>query len=212
MTSSTFSSSSLPRRAPGPGDESAQQVPFLTLTNWVRAASQFGIPIEEVFKEVGVPTDLLHPETATVHPQAIAQMMHICVAESHLRRPGVRAAVPHFPFVLGESFAFEYLSDVDTFLATSPSLRAALRVFDWVHLIVNPRIEIELQEDAGHDEAALVFRLRPLPGQERQAETETYFIESLFAAVMKFSRLLLGDPPPFTRLEFAHAPPPHAAA
>lgn len=191
------------------GTAEVQQVPFLTLTNWVRAAAQFGIPIESLFKEAGVETDVIHPETATVHPESIWHLMQICVADAQSKAHSARASVPHFPFVLGESFAFEYLSDVDTFLTTSPTLRAALRVFDWIHALINPQLDIQLVETG--DMAELVLALRPLPNQRQLPGAEHYFVEALFAAVLKFARLLLGDPPPFTRLDFAHAAPPYAA-
>ncbi|MFX9181110.1 hypothetical protein ABTN76_20370, partial [Acinetobacter baumannii] len=63
----------------------------------------------------------------------------------------------HFPFVLGETFAFDYLPDIETFLATSPTLRSGLRVFDWVRELINPMIHVELVERAR--EAQLIVRL-----------------------------------------------------
>jgi len=90
------------------------------VTNWVRAARLCGIDIEAIFREEGIDTQLLHPETATLDRAALQRLMHRCVAET--RRAG---SPQHFPLVLGESFAFEYLSDVETFITTSATLRDA---------------------------------------------------------------------------------------
>src|SRR3546814_17196527 len=76
-------------------------------------------------------TDLLHLEDATISRPLLEQVMTVCVA---------RARDQHFPFVLGETFAFDYLPDIGTFLATSPTLRDAARVFDWVRALINPLI------------------------------------------------------------------------
>src|SRR3546814_7207758 len=55
-------------------------------------------------------TDLLHLEDATISRPLLEQVMTVCVA---------RARDQHFPFVLGETFAFDYLPDIGTFLARS---------------------------------------------------------------------------------------------
>ena len=93
-----------------PGSE---PIPFITLPNWVKAAGQCGFNIEPIFAELGITTDLLHLETATIERQHLEQLMRRCVAASREQ---------HFPFVLGETFAFDYLPDLEAFLTTSPSL------------------------------------------------------------------------------------------
>ncbi|HUS24757.1 MAG TPA: AraC family transcriptional regulator ligand-binding domain-containing protein [Candidatus Binatia bacterium] len=169
-------------------------IPFITLPNWVKAAAQCGFNIEPVFRELGIQTDLIHLESATVSLGMLEAAMEACVARS-------RSA--HFPFVLGETFAFDYLPDLQTFLTTAPTLREAARVFGWVRELINPMIDVRVDE-AG-DEAALVV-LDP-PGNLPQ---RPYFTEALFASVVKFSRSLLrgrGEP---RRLSFGHARPGYA--
>src|ERR671936_372287 len=90
-------------------------IPFITLPNWVKAAAHCGFNIEPIFRELGIQTDLIHLESATV----------------------ARSKGRHFPFVLGETFAFDYLPDLETFVTTSPTLREATRVFDWVRELIN---------------------------------------------------------------------------
>ena len=125
-----------------------EPIPFITLTNWVKAAAQCGFNIEPVFREVGIEMDLIHLESATVNAPLLQKVMEACVARN-------RDPAQHFPFVLGETFAFDYLPDIDTFLATSPTLRDGLRVFDWVRELINPMIQVHLDEVG--DEAHLVL-------------------------------------------------------
>ncbi|MEW6169072.1 MAG: AraC family transcriptional regulator ligand-binding domain-containing protein [Pseudomonadota bacterium] len=171
-------------------------IPFITLPNWIKAANACGFAIEPIFARLGIQTDLLHLEEATIAAPVLGQAMEACVAASRGQ---------HFPFMLGETFAFDYLPDIGTFLATAPTLRAATRVLDWVRELINPRIDFRLEE-AG-DRAALV-----LVGESAVTGQDRYFIESIFAAVARFGRML---DPAFAgamRLRFRYPAPLYAAA
>lgn len=171
-------------------------IPFITLPNWVKAASQCGFNIEPVFERLGIDTDLIHLEEATVTVPKMEQLMEACVALSPQQ---------HFPFVLGEAFAFDYLPDIGTFLATSPTLREAARVFDWVRELINPYIDVQLLEQG--DAASLVL----VGERDAAAAQDRYFVESVFASIVRFGRMLSGDVEQFTQLRFRHPPPAYAA-
>jgi AraC-like DNA-binding protein len=169
-------------------------IPFITLPNWVKAAAQCGFNIEPVFRELGVQTDLIHLESATISLPVLEQAMTACVARSRRR---------HFPFVLGETFGFEYLPDLETFVTTSPTLREATRVFDWVRELINPMIHVELEERG--DTATLVLDLGGGRGP-----AVAYFTEALLAAMVKFGRRLMHGHADFSRLLLRYPAPPHA--
>ena len=80
-----------------------QPIPFITLPNWVKAAARCGFNIEPVFRKLGIQTDLIHLESATVAVPVLERAMEACIART---RRG------HFPFVLGETFAFDYLGQL----------------------------------------------------------------------------------------------------
>ncbi|MBA4286861.1 MAG: hypothetical protein C0434_15155 [Xanthomonadaceae bacterium] len=176
-----------------------EPIPFITLPNWVKAAAQCGFNIEPVFRDAGIEMDLIHLESATVSAPLLQKVMEACVART-------RHSAQHFPFVLGETFAFDYLPDIDTFLATSPTLRDGLRVFDWVRELINPMIQVRLAERG--DEAHLLLTL----AGSAEPTPNPYFSETTFASIIKFGRRLLGAAVPFHRLCFRHAAPPHRAA
>lgn len=176
-----------------------QPLPFITLPNWVKAAALCGFNIQPVFDELGIETDLLHLEDATISRPLLEQVMSACVARSREQ---------HFPFVLGETFAFDYLPDIGTFLATSPTLRDAARVFDWVRALINPLIDVQVEEDG--DRARLV--LHAAAERHGGGPVAVYFIESIFAAIIKFGRLLSGEVERFSRMRFRYPPPPYADA
>jgi len=174
-----------------------QPLPFITLPNWVKAATVCGFNIQPIFDRHAVPTDLIHLEDATITAPQLGLVMEDCVAAT-------RAL--HFPFVLGDTFAFDYLPDIGTFLATSPSLRQAMHVFVWVRELINPMIEFRLEEVGETASLVLSGGSGPITPQDR------YFIESIFAAVAKFGRMLAADLEPFTRLRFRFEQPDYAEA
>lgn len=175
-----------------------QPLPFITLPNWVKAAALCGFNIQPVFDELGIETDLIHLEDATISRPLLEQVMDRCVARSRGQ---------HYPFVLGETFAFDYLPDIGVFLATSPTLRDATRVFEWVRTLINPMIDVRLEETGGT--ARLV--LQQIEGGS-SGLTAIYFIESIFAAVVKFARMLSEDVEPSSRLLLRYPSPPHVEA
>lgn len=185
---------------PQPGTRKPQPspVPFITLTNWVKAAGACGFSIEPIFRESGIQTDLIHVETATVPQHLLVQVMEACIARSRDR---------HFPFVLGETYAFDYLPDLETFVTTSPTLREAARVLAWVRELVNPMIALRIEERGDH--AALVLNLEA--GDEMSPKYKPYFAEATFASVVKFGRGLLRGQGDFSRLRFRHRAPRYAA-
>lgn len=174
-----------------------QPIPFITLPNWVKAAAQCGFNIQPIFRDLGIQTDLIHLESATIEPALLLKVMEACIAKSPRQ---------HFPFVLGETFAFEYLPDIETFLTTSPTLRDAARVFDWVRELINPMINVQLIEQG--EMATLTL----MDMGENSELSPPYFRETIFACVLKFGRMLLGEPVPFYRLLMRHPRPSYAQA
>lgn len=172
-----------------------QSVPFVTVTNWVRAARLCGIDIASLFKDEGIDMAALHPQTATVDRHTMQRLMHRCVAETR------RAGSPlHFPLVLGDSFAFEYLSDVETFITTSATLREATRALDWIPPLVNPFMQFLLAEHGAEARLSLRFDT-----PDNHPDLTWPFTEGVFATVMKFSRMLMGGQPLFGRISLRHA-------
>lgn len=169
-------------------------IPFITLPNWVKAAAQCGFNIEPVFRELGIQTDLIHLESATITLPVLEKAMAACVART---RRG------HFPFALGETFAFEYLPDLETFLQTSSTLREAARVLDWVRELINPMIDTTIEE---RGERAMLI----LKGGERRGPAAVYFTESLMASMVKFGRRLVHGRGDFERMCLNYAPPKYA--
>ncbi len=182
-------------------DGAAQRLPFLTLTSWVRAAARCGFNIEPVFGDVGVQADLLHLESNTISLEAMRELIVRCVEHAQ----GASGGQMYFPFVLGDIFAFEYVPDVETFVATSSTLRDSFRVFEWVRLLINPLMSVSLHESGGQARLQVRFEVG-----ERGALTRQYFLEAVFSTIVRFVRELLPPGLAQPHLAFAVAHPPSA--
>lgn len=175
-----------------------QTIPFITLPNWIKAATQCGFNVAPIFRDFGVDIRDLQIEQARVSPRLIDQVMQACVTRADSAGRG-----QYFPFVLGETFAFEYLSDLETFISTSGNLREAARVFSWLREFVNPLMDMHFDEH-GREARLVLLSPGPLP-------LRPYFCEALFASIMKFARALIGDSPGFKAIHFEHPAPSNQA-
>ncbi len=176
-------------------DSGEERVPLITLPNWVKAAAACGFSIGDVFADLGIEADLLHVERATVSASDMGRTMAACVARSKRR---------HFPFALGETFAFEYLPELETFLTTSQTLRESARIFEWLRLLINPHLQMQVHE--GADVASL-----RLDWQGREApQIFQWFVEATFVSVLKFGRALMLGRGDFLRATFQGARPAYA--
>ncbi len=171
------------------------RVPFVTVTNWVRASHECGIDIAPIFSALGMDMAALHPETATASRHQLQELMKRCIQATIQRGTG-----QHFPVVLGSTFAFEYFADIDTFLSTSTTLREAAKALDWIPALVTPLMHFSLGEH-GH-EARLMLHA--------EADHDAYsaltwaYVESILTTVIRFARKLLGAQPLQARLTLRH--------
>lgn len=177
-------------------------IPFVTVTNWVRAANLCGIDIGRIFEEEGVDTSNLHPETAVILRETMQRVMQRCVDETRAMGRG-----QHFPLVLGETFAFEYMSDIETFITTSPTLREAARSLEWIPPLLNPHMQISLAEHGSEARMSVAFN-----HPDASPDTTWAFTEGVFASLLKFTRMLLGGQQLFGRITLQHAPHQDRAA
>ena len=163
---------------PGPGSlrPTGDTLPFVGTTTWVKAAMHCRFNIAPLFKAAGLDTQGPAPQIRT---EALVGLMRDCVA----------AAAPplHFPLVVGELFAFDRLPELDTFVATSPTLRHALPALDWVRLLL-PTLHLRIEESG--PQAALLVEA-DLPTDDERLKG--FFVECVFATINRIARLALGD-------------------
>jgi AraC-like DNA-binding protein len=166
-------------------------IPLFMLSSWIKAAAKCGFNVQPLFQQAGIKVDLIRLEEARVSPLQLISLLEQSVALSPDK---------HFPFVLGDTFAFESLPEFETLLTTSPSLRDALQVAKLAAKVILPWLTIDLQEQGDQARITLGFQLA-LPAS-MSARLPLYLVqEAVLASVRKFGRSLQGSEEGFLGVE-----------
>lgn len=171
-------------------------IPFIGANAWIKAAMHCRFNIDPFFSEADL--DLNVGNVALIRKSALLKLMQQCVD----------AAAPnfHFPLVMGEHFAFDHLPALETFLATSPTMRHALPALQWASMTM-PNLGLSIEENG--PTSALVLNIE-IP--DSLSKVRGYFIEAVFAAISKIVRLALGQSNLIHHIEVRHQPDPHFMA
>lgn len=166
-------------------------MPFIAANAWIKAATHCRFNIDPLFSEAGVALGAAH-HVPMVRRQALARLMQRCVAHA--------APHYHFPLVLGELFAFDHLPALETFLATSPTLRQALPALQWAGMTM-PNIALRVEE---HGPQSIL--LVDIDLHDTDPIVRGHFVESVLAGVSKIVRLALGHTDLIHHIEVRHQP------
>lgn len=171
-------------------------IPFAAANAWIKAAMQCRFDIDPLFQAAGVALNA--GNVAMVRKCALVQLMQQCVDRAAPRF--------HFPLVMGESFVFDFLPAIETFLATSPTLRHALPALHWAGMTM-PNLSLRIEEHG--DESALLLHIDAV---DAEPSVRGYFVEAVFAAICKIVRVSMGTIPLIHRIEVQHQPEPRFVA
>lgn len=170
-----------------------RHVSFVPLQSWCKAATRCGFAIYPVLKEVGVSIAEDSRDGVTLTLEQSQRLVEACTA---------RSCHGHFPFVLGEHLVIDAVPEVANFFATSPTLRDAIRVFDWIRQLMSPTMGVNLFEKG--ETAQLRIRMDRLA---TRLPATVYFTEAVITWMLRDTSSLLGGQ--FAkRILFRH-PAPH---
>ncbi len=183
-------------------------IPLTTLTSWVKAAAVCGFSLEPIFQSLGIEANLRRLDATRVAPLTLLQLLVLCTqtadqAQARQLAPG--APRRHFPFVLGENFAFEFMPELETFLTTSTTAREALGAVGWASELINPLMRLTLKEQGDEARVVLDFDLDVLTVEP----PVSYVAEATLLGLRNIGRRLLGSNAPLRRVLWRHAQPAH---
>lgn len=171
----------------------SRHVSFVPLQSWCKAAARCGFAIYPVLKEVGISIAADSQNGVTL---TLDQSQRLVVACNERSRHG------HFPFVLGECFLIDAVPEVTNFLATSSTLRDAIRGFDWVRQLMSPTLGVSLFEKG--ETAQLRIRIDRLA---TRIPATVYFTEAVITWILRDTSSLLGGQ--FAKKILFRHPAPH---
>lgn len=144
-------------------------VPILFIPNLIRFAQIENIPIQPILDDLGIKTDLLHIETLTLPYDLLCELVSEILQESGDPLLGLR---------FGESFIFEYLPEMGTFISTSETPRVALEALSWISVLMTPFLSLTLTEKDG-----IAFLHCDVPN-ETPMPVERFFVEAVFSTML----------------------------
>ncbi|OUS24424.1 hypothetical protein A9Q99_24770 [Gammaproteobacteria bacterium 45_16_T64] len=153
-------------------------VPILFIPNLVRFSQLENIPIQPILDELGIKTDLLHIETLTIPYTVLCELISKMLEQSGDPLLGLR---------FGESFVFEYLPEMGTFISTSETPRVALEALSWVSVLMAPFLALEITEKGG-----LAYLHCDLPN-ETPEPVMRFFVESVFSTILFLGNAFIRD-------------------
>lgn len=171
----------------------SHDISFVPLQSWCKAATRCGFAIYPVLKEVGISIDENSQHGVTL---SVDQSKRLVVACTERSRHG------HFPFVFGECFLIDAVPEVTNFLATSSTLRDAIRVFDWIRQLMSPTLGVSLFEKG--ETAQLRIRMDRLA---TRSPATVYFTEAVITWILRDTCSLLGGQ--FAKRVLFRHPAPH---
>ncbi|EDY86705.1 transcriptional regulator, AraC family, putative [gamma proteobacterium HTCC5015] len=108
--------------------------------------------------------------------------------------------LPTVGLYFGESFAFDYIPEMETFLSTCQTPRQALRVLKWATPLLAPFVTLDLKEDDSQSMVEGIVDVDSLIPHE----AKSVVVEALFAVVNKFARVLIGESFTLEGVYFSH--------
>ena len=162
------------------------------LVSLANAARRCDIDMNSVMQELKLEIDM------TGNPR---RRMSLSCFDSLFKAVDSRKPTHHFPLVFGDSFNFDGLPELATFVTSASTPHEAMRVLDWSNKLLHPNLFFSTLQVGG--EMALEVKVLDPEGLHNDLPG---FVESTVSAVLKFIRLLSSGEHVVKRVEFRHSP------
>lgn len=154
------------------------EIPSILVTKVLKFAQHMQLDIRPTLKALN-----FDPSLENIYKETIDFALFIQLIE------GLTAKHPAGSLGLqfGDSFAFEYLPEMETFLSTAHTPKQALEIFRWAVPLLVPFAKFDIQQEQ-HRLALAIQLHRDIPNTIRPLITE-----AIFSVIFKFAHLLMGD-------------------
>lgn len=169
-----------------------ETINFQMLASLANAARRCEIDLNSVMQELKLEIDM------TGDPR---RRMSLSCFNSLFMAVDSRDPSHHFPLVFGDSFNFDGLPELATFVTSASTPQEAMRVLDWSPKLLHPNLHFKT-EHLGHELALDVM----VPDASEMHKDLPGFVEATMSAVLKFIRLLSPYEQLIKRIEFKHSP------
>lgn len=163
---------------------------FYVMSTLSKAGARCGFNMQEAVGRAQVNVEVLdNSHLSKMSLAALRRLFEVCEAATE---------TAYFPLVLGDTYGFDAIPEVDTFIATCATLRVGMMALDWMPHIVHPALRITTQEDASSFN--VVLRV------EGEEPVHPGLVEAALACIVKFARMISPREDPLREVWFQHAP------
>jgi AraC-like DNA-binding protein len=169
-----------------------ETINFQMLASLANAARRCGIDLNSVLQELKLEVDM------SGDPR---KRMSLACLHSLFKSVSARQPSQHFPLVFGDSFNFDGLPELATFVTSASTPQEAMQVLDWSPRLLHPNLNFKTVKTP--HELALEIAVPDPAGVNTDLPG---FVEATVSAVLKFIRLLSPHEQLIRRVEFRHQP------
>ncbi|WP_334120140.1 helix-turn-helix domain-containing protein [Limnobacter sp.] len=167
-----------------------ETINFQMLASLANAARRCDIDLNSVMQELKLEIDM------SGDPR---RRMSLPCFNSLFKAVDSRQPSHHFPLVFGDSFNFDGLPELATFVTSASTPQEAMRVLDWSPKLLHPNLHFKTVH-LGHELGLEVM----VPDPSDTHKDLPGFVEATMSAVLKFIRLLSPHEQLIKRIEFKH--------
>lgn len=162
---------------------------FYVMSTLSKAGARCGFNMQEAVGRAQINVEVFDSHLSKLSLAALRRLFEVCEAATE---------TAYFPLVLGDTYGFDAIPEVDTFIATCATLRAGMMALDWMPHIVHPALRIATSEDA----ATFNVTLR-VEGDE---PVHPGVVEAALTCIVKFARMISPREDPLREVWFQHGP------
>jgi AraC-like DNA-binding protein len=172
--------------------DGVETINFQMLASLANAARRCDIDLNSVMQELRLEIDM------SGDPR---KRMSLACFDSLFKAVNAREPSRHFPLIFGDSFNFDGLPELATFVTSASTPQEAMQVLDWSPKLLHPNLHFRFFNLGS--EAALEIKV---PDPDGTHQDLPGFVEAAMSAVLKFIHLLSPGSHLIKRIEFRHSP------
>lgn len=172
--------------------DGVETINFQMLASLANAARRCDIDLNSVMQELRLEIDM------SGDPR---KRMSLACFDSLFKAVNAREPSRHFPLIFGDSFNFDGLPELATFVTSASTPQEAMQVLDWSPKLLHPNLHFRFFNLGS--EAALEIKV---PDPDGIHQDLPGFVEAAMSAVLKFIHLLSPGSHLIKRIEFRHSP------
>jgi AraC-like DNA-binding protein len=160
---------------------------FYVMSTLSKAGARCGFNMQEAVGRAQINVEVFDSHLSKLSLGALRRLFEVCEAATE---------TAYFPLVLGDTYGFDAIPEVDTFIATCATLRAGMMALDWMPHIVHPALRPQTSEDL----STFTVTLR-VEGDE---PVHPGLVEAALTCIVKFARMISPREDPLREVWFQH--------